>query len=546
MKQRISQQKFFLIFLVVVFLSLTVPIAKLRPTGGRSGERQGQTAGMIRIYCQDSSRNFLKSPQVQFGNNPFNTENSIFEWLQGRLASQIDGPRCDSVEFISKIVSVFFGTLGILFIFLISSLLFGETAGLISAVLFSFDELWLRHSTYTMLDTRMVTFGLMAMYFTLKRKPILAGIFWWLQMTHKPQAFMFFFPFWICLELLRFRKEKTKLINWLFEKKQIQIMLSFLFASIGVVFYYLHSNKINKVSDLPWITWMGPRTLHWYFGDWHERMQFAYYKSMVLEWFRKTGLNILFPLLLISHYLGNKIKKQWINNVLLISSTYIFGRFVYSFIFYNVFRIHEYYALPVNSGSAIVTGCAVAYFLTIFKVKKSHIYNISLVSLVIFLSVTAFHNLVRYNDFTSNINNPSDWRYNHGWGIEQFPNAKPGDLVVMAGGGGGHDILPLYFTKKNGFAWCSKNPEFAPRKFWKESGVKYIAWKTHSVPVTGQDMWIVRTIEEELKIARENNWSNDQIDVWSSKSMSEWAQFASKNGYDPCSNPNQFNPQKWN
>jgi hypothetical protein len=43
---------------------------------------------------------------------------------------------------------------------------------------------------------------------------------------------------------------------------------------------------------------------------------------------------------------------------------------------------------------------------------------------------------------------------------------------------------------------------FAPRAFWKNEGVKYVAWAGEQDPKTRLFNWDVRTIEEELSFAK--------------------------------------------
>ncbi len=528
-------------FLMLFFICITLPAALKRPTGGRSGERQGQTAGMIRSYCVDFSNHthkwsLLKGPQVHYGNQPFNLEFPLFELAQGKLASLVDGPNCDSVEPIAKTVNIFISALAILAIYLLGIQLSGSIAGLISATLICGNELWIRYATYSMVDNRVIVCALFAILVTVQRRWFLTFILWSLVLIQKPQAFSFLAPFWLILELTRDSKFYKKRIN-------VPTLISFFLAFCVGAFYYKWSVKVNIESDLPWVTWMGPRSQQWFFGDWTDRWTAAFYKGVFFDWFRKTGINIVLPLLFLLWIFPTRRFNFFKNlkTILIYTLPFLIARFLAYFVFYNVYVVHEYYSLIINTFSILTCGLVWGVLYTL-KCTRYPIL-IRMIGTYLFILILLIPQLSEYFIFLKNINNQSDWRYQPEWNVQLFP--KKNVLVAMAGSNSGRDILPLYFSKQQGYAWCSKNKEFAPRAFWKSQGVEYVAWWIENDPVSKMPKWEVLSIEDELKKARENNWSSDTNDYWSAHSMSDWAKLASAKGYDPCGNIEHFDPRKW-
>lgn len=528
--------------LMLFFLCITIPAALKRPTGGRSGERQGQTAGMIRAYCVDFSNHtnkwgLFKSPQVHYGNQAFNLEFPLFELIQGKFASLTDGPACDSVEPIAKVTSSIISSLLIFGIFLLGQFLGGTVSGMIAATLVFGNEMWIRYATYSMIDNRIIVTAVFAILFTLKRNFLLTFLFWSLVLIQKPQAFSFLAPFWLILELTRDRA--------FFKKSQnIPTIVSFVLAFLVGVAYYKWSVKVNLESDLPWVTWMGPRTQKWFFGDWSERFTRAFYKGVFFDWFRKTGINIVLPLITLLWFLSSRKFSYFksVKQIFIITLPFIIARFAAYFVFYNVYVVHEYYSLIVNTFSILTCGLIWG---VVYEQKCSRVpYQIRKYATFLFLGILTIPQFNTYFEFLKNINNASDWRYQPEWDVQLFP--KKNVLVAMAGSNSGRDILPLYFSKQQGYAWCAKNKEFAPRAFWKSQGVEYVAWWIENDPTTKMPKWEVLSMEDDLKRARENNWSSDINDSWAGKTMSEWAKVASAKGYDPCGNIEHFDPKKWN
>ncbi len=546
-KKLYQQFHFWLAGICFLFLLITLPMMFSPPTSGRSAERQGQTAGAIRVYCKEPDRNFLIAPQIHFGNNSFNMEFSVFEWLQGRLSSAVDGPTCDSVEPVSKFFNVLFSAIGILFAGLIASFLWGSYSGIISALLLAGNDLWLRYSTYSMIENRVITCALIAIYFSLRRKNILTLIFWSLTILQKPTIYTFVAPFWLSIELFLFIKNKKA------ENKNFLKTFCYFFAGsfIGVL-YFLSVYRFNILNDLPWIQWTGPRHANWYFGNWPARFEFNYYKHLFLDWIRRTNLLVFiisvacFHLFYKKSFSKNTLKTK-LQKAFEISTPFVAGRFFYSFLFYNVYVVHEYYALPVNAGAAVVSGgiLGLLFETALESRKKLFIWLASKICGIAVLAaiIPGIHS---YTKYFLDVLNPASALHHKDWNQRIFPPLKSEkSLVVLAFEGDGRDLLPLYLAKQKGFVWCSTNPAFAPRKYWQEQGVEYVAWYNGVDPKTGIRRWKVRSINEELEIAKNHGWSSDIKDAWASKPMWLWAQLGSQKFKDPCKKPGDENPQTW-
>lgn len=546
--------------LIGIFLALTVPMALERPSGGRSAERQGQTAGVVRIYCQDPSWTPLRAPQVHYGNNPFNLEFTLFEWLEGMLANAIDGPTCDSVEPVSKVINVLVSALGLLVVYWLGATLWSPLSGFIAALLLASDELWMRYASYSMIENRVLVCAGLAIFFSLRRWAIPAFLFWALTLTQKPQIFAFVGPFWVVLELVRagslpsvFGMTKSQILSNgpSFKTKLRSLTTIAAFgAALGVgMAYYFWSCRVNEQSDLPWITWMGPRVRRWFMGDWADRFSTTYAKHLALDWVRRSGLIVAVPAVLVlgaAHSRLNALKQLVGRSLPLLA-----GMLGLTFVFYPVFKVHEYYVLPLNFGFALTCAGVLAFLLEqrIFfdsgKARPRYSFLIHLALICALVGLPAVKGLARYADFVLESRNVDSPIYHRAWNVRVFPPGR--GLVVMAIPHSPRDLMHLYLTKRHGFQWCAENKAFAPRAFWKSQGVTHVAWAEGDPdPKSGLFHWTVRTIDEEIAFARKNHWSADgQYDVWAAHSMAEWAAFASGEGLDPCIGSENFDPRRW-
>lgn len=536
--------------LTAIFIFITMPVAFKPPTGGRSGERQGQTAGIIRMYCEDSSKFFFKGPQIHFGNRPFNMEVTVFEWLEGHIARVIDDPGCDSVEVVAKTISVLFSALGVFIIGLLGFFLWGSHAGLTAASLLAFNDLWLRYASYAMIENRVITCALLAMLFCFKRRFLLGSFFWFLTLIQKPTVFAFCVPFWLCLEFFKIYEEVgsiSKVFKYSFRERDARnTILSFMGAMLlGVVSLKL-SYLIDQQSDLPWVQWTGPRHQSWYFGNWQERLQWTYWKNLFLDSARRSGFLVVAPCLIFLGVAGSRLQSrkgssqfyfQW-QFLLSIFCSFLIARFVYTFCFYNVYIVHEYYALPLNMGMALATAASVSALFGFVGRKKPLLPVLCLVAV---LASNCGAGILDYWRFLQEIKHSNSSLYFKDYDIQVFP--KKHVLVAMVVQGSGRDLLHLYLSKQHGFVWCIDNPKYAPRAFWKKSGVEYVAWQ-NGRSSDGKTKWLVRTIDEELAYARSQHWSSDVWDAWQGKTMEEWAALGSRTGKDPCK-VGGYDPREW-
>jgi hypothetical protein len=214
-----------------------------------------------------------------------------------------------------------------------------------------------------------------------------------------------------------------------------------------------------------------------------------------------------------------------------------------------VFIVHEYYALPLNVGRALAMA-------GVFDLALAHLWPEKLkwppakwlpalgaTAVAIAIARFSIVGFGEYSRFALNVNNPETDYYLPEWGHQVFP--EPGSFVAMAVDGNGRDLLFLYMTKQRGLVWCSKNKAYAPRAFWKAQGVRYVAWEDGIDSETRRHRYKVRTLDEDLRLARGMGWSSDVDDAWKAHSMSEWAAIASRTGKDPCLKAEDFDPRKW-
>lgn len=522
------------------FLAATLPLAFERVTGGRSAERQGYTAGIIRMYCLDPSHSILKGPQIHFGNNPFNLELTVFEWAQGLTARIAGGPDCDGeVEVIGKVVSIVFSALGILGVALLAAHLWGNLAAVFATVLLATDELWLRYATYTMIENRVLTLGVFAILLSLKRRALPAAAFWGLTALQKPQIFIFCAAFWAVAELACTKRPIRHVLR---DKRLHKVLAGFFGMGALAAGWYLYSSRLDAASDLPWIIHTGPRAQKWYFGTWEERLSSGYFKHLLIFWLRDTGLNVAIPLLLVVCAIARK--RPQLGRLFARTLPVVAAFFVYTFSFYHVFVVHEYYALPLNIGRVLTVAGTLAFVFHASRVvSQPRLWQLAAGAAAIVVLRYSVVGIRQYARFALNINNPQTSFYQTEWNRQIFP--KKNSMVVIAGDGTGRDLLFLYNTKQRGFVWCAANQKFAPRAYWKEQGIEYVAWTTGINPQTHHYEWVVRTIGEELALARKNGWSSDINDVWAGRAMAEWARIASTNGKDPCLVPEQYDPRTW-
>ncbi|MEW6058135.1 MAG: hypothetical protein AB1540_16130 [Bdellovibrionota bacterium] len=541
MQTRFPQVSLFRASLLIsaVFLALTLPLAFERPSGGRSAERQGFTAGQIRIFCQEPEHSILKGPQIHFGKNPFTLELPVFEWLQGVSARLIGGPECEAVEPVGKVFSIVVSVLALFVIAFVASELWGAQAGVLAALLLGTQELWLRYSTYTMIENRVLLCGLLGIWFSLKRMKFGAFLFWTLTIVQKPQIFVFCAVFWFVAELLRRRKRSA----WIHVDERRMLYCVGLAFAIGVA-WNLFSTSVNVSSDLPWTVQTGPRARQWYFGNWADRFTPVFWKSLALDWFKYSSLAFALPgfflLALIAKERRGLVKQ--LEKLVLRALPLLVAFVVYKFLFFAVYVVHEYYALPLTVGRALASAGVLAFVLEHTAHSKSARRG-ALALVVGVVAVSVISGVSRYVAFAREIGNPKKDFYHKAWNVRVFP--EKAEMVVMAiPEARGHNLLHLYLAKQRGFVWCAENKAFAPRAFWKAHGIDHIAWAEGIDPKTGLFRFTVRTIDEELALARKKGWSSDVGDVWKGRSMAEWALIASHTGKDPCEQGGE-DPRTW-
>jgi hypothetical protein len=300
-----------------------------------------------------------------------------------------------------------------------------------------------------------------------------------------------------------------------------------------------------RLCDVPWLFDTGPRAARWYFGDWSERLSRAYWLHLVLDWLRDSRLMVVVPALAVLAALQPRLNREEqrpslrpdLTEAIRRATPFLAALFVYTFLWYSVFKAHEYYVLPVNVLRALTAGALLSLLCGSARPRA-----VAWLIATVVVGHAAYVGGRDYLSFARAVNDPATSFYYQEWGVQVFP--RKNSFVVMAVPGTGRDLLHLYLAKSRGLLWCAHNPVYAPRAFWKEQGVEYVAWAVKYDPKTQKHTWVVRTLDEELKVARKNGWSSDVKDVWAGKSMAEWAALASRTGSDPCFAAT-YDPRKW-
>jgi hypothetical protein len=349
--------------------ALQWPLIQGRTSKENAAERQAQNAGMIRMFCRYDGYSPALSPNLPFGKRPFNVEFAFFEYLQGRVSRWIDGPECDSVEVVGRTFGVLSSIASIIAVFLLASVIAGPLAGALSALGLSSNFLWLKFSSFIMVENRMLLCALLAMLCMLRtRRPwarfMVGTTLWFLTITQKPQAFAFIGPFYLALECVLYRTGFSGERQF-WTKRRVQAALSVALALLLAALSFSWSARVNARGDLPWLVWTGPTVMRWFFGGLEERFQWAFYKSLIFDTFKKTGLfYALISLGLFWLFSATARMKVRLGKVLLhicfFAATFALGRFMQTLVFLNVYKVHDYYALPGNLLGALIQGILMA------------------------------------------------------------------------------------------------------------------------------------------------------------------------------------------
>ena len=530
------------ILAVLVFLSASLPYKHLNTVVGRTSDRQAQSLGVFRYYCENSEKSFFPSVQLHYGNRPFTLEMTFMEWGTAKIARLFDVPCSEMTEFARAANALVFAAI-LLVIFLIANRLLKISQSLelsksefptlfISGCLLflSSDWFFLKNSLYPLPEGRAILVGLLAFFFSLKGRNLIAIFFWVLAFAFKPQIFLFGFIF---SELMIFIKIYRLRLESYLKKQFIYVVVT----ALLIVTYFSWVSHINAESDLPWVTWMGSWHKDWFFGDIKDRVSLDFWKGAFLNAFRTTHMATIFAFFLLAKIFGKKPAGKNIHFALLLLPQ-VAAILVLQGFFYNAYKENEYYALPLHVYGALTLFTVLSQMLQTYFSKKNSKQDWVLVMLFVgCLSVEGLYSIKKYFLFIDDLK-----KQQAGLNIKYtspFPAGK--DLVVVALHGNQREVLHLYNFGRRGFMWCAQNEKFAPRKFWLEQGVKYIAWQRKD----NEDQWTVRTIEEELAFAKQQGWSSDSYDPWSLKPMHEWANFASSHKIDPCMNPGYFDPRTW-
>lgn len=534
--------------LVALFVFMQVPKIGLTPARENVFERQAQTSGMIRLYCLDSTRHPLASPQLPWGNGAFNMELSIFEWGQGAVARLLDGGSCESVERVSQISALLAAVASLFFAFLLGNTLFGSFGAILCAGALAFDPAWLKFSTYMLMDIRAVAFAFLGGFLCLKGRWGWATVAWFVAGSHRPQAFTAMGTYFVLL---------LGLAQWMHSRRfsiqsaVIKTLPVFAGGALALC-YHAYAAVFNRTHDLPWFTWAGPRIFKTYFGNWHERWEWPFWKGLLFDWLHKPALNLAFAAVVgigLILFLARRnsaartttqdlrfIQKLF-KNVLILSLPYVVSRFVYTFMFLTVFKWHDYYAVPLNGLGALTKGLILGSILQQTALYfgetrlRSKLLWLATAVTVVPLGFWAVSNVRHDLRFTAERRNPGSSLFYHDWGQTIFPADR--SLVVVVHPLAARDMGYLYISKHPGYTWCKTSPENAPRAFWRDQGVKYVAWPEEPQP-NKPLRWTVRTMAEELAHARARGWSSDLNDFWAGRTMAEWAKIASRYDLNPC------------
>jgi hypothetical protein len=563
-------------------------------------ERQAQTGGMIFLFCKLPDRTPLNTPQQHFGTNPFQMEFSLIEWLQAKVVRVATNGQCELYEPIVQKISLGFSVLAIVLIFFIGGHLGGPPLAVLIAAFFAYEKDWLKYSTYILTDPRTVFMVFAGVFMLLKGRDagqslnkflyiLLSVVAFFLAGGARPQAYLLWFGFFGALIVFY---DCGLMPQWKGYQRQRSVPESilslwpFLFGGVCALGYHMYASIYNAHRDLPWLIWAGPSIRKLYVSDFHERFEWVFYKSILLNWLHRTWL--LIGLIAVSipwiAYKNSTHLRIYVKKCILATLPFFIGQFLYQFTFLKVIKMHDYYAIPIGVISGLSKGvliASVAQLATLVKEQRGdkiigYLQWLGVASIVVFLISTGLRD---YQTARQRIE-PGTERFHNDLNPRQSIFPKEAEMVVIAHGAA-WGSSPLSINQKAGFVWCAKNQAHAPREFWRQQRVQYVAWwlgdssqetyysdvalprilqqnikeiATDSViykngyVVNGANKqavtWLVRPIDAELAYARRRQFSSDIDDHWNAQSIFEWAYWASKLGYNVCDGIHG-DPRRW-
>ncbi len=276
-------------------------------------------------------------------------------------------------EIWGRIVSIFFGFLGAFYLFRLVHLLVDRNTALWSCFFFLFAPLNIYYHRAFMMDTAVVCFGIMMLYYLIhwiktdSTTSYLTGI------AAASLGFIMKPPYGGVLLLpIAYFQFRTHGSKGLIKPKFLAAML---IPLIIVLIWQSYAEGVNVRSGHEFFTLSNESFRYWNFGKLEYRFNAAYWLKM-LDIFNKQVLGQGIIILFIA---GLFLKPAKISAAFF--HFWLLAEFIYVLIMIRMTTTHNYYNMPLIPIASIYCGVAVNYFLE--KNRISHYLNVYLKKAVI-------------------------------------------------------------------------------------------------------------------------------------------------------------------
>jgi len=441
----VKKLEFLLVGLILLFAFSARLYRINNPIADWHSWRQADTAAVARNFVKDhfnplypQSDSFLALNEYGLQNpnryfiNEFPLYNSIVAllYMQFGINTQI-----------ARLVSIFFATVGTLFLYLIAKKLFNFKVAIISTLFYALNPYNIYYGRVIMPDPAFISFSIASIYFCLKwvdtkklSQAILLTIFFALAMLVKPYAIFLAIPIFYWL-----------FVNWgkkLLQSPQTYIVL--IGSFVPLVLWRLHVHFHPE----------GTFATSWLFNGNNIRFSGAFFRWLIFERLNKLifaagGFVLLFFGLSKSHQSKNGLFIFiWFLSVILYMTVFAMG---------NV--THDYYQLPVMPVGSILVGLG---FFTLVNFAKSYYGKVINFFLAVgLIGISLAFGWYQARDFF-NINRPAIVEAG-----KKVDEILPKDALVIAPYQG--DPAFLYQTNRHGYPVVNQ-----PLESYIDQGIKYL------------------------------------------------------------------------
>lgn len=335
-----------LIVVVILILAFTLRLYKLNnPIADWHSWRQADTAAVARnfvkdhfniLYPQSDSLTPLNEYGLQNPNryfiNEFPLYNSLVAILYGIFGIN---------PALARLLSIFFATVGTLFLYLLAKRLFGLKVAILAAFFYATNPFNIYYGRVVMPDPMYIAFSIISLYFFLNwvaskkiTSVILSSVFLSLAILVKPYAIFLFVPitYWL-------------VVNWglsFWKNKQVIVFLT--------------------ISLLPFLLWRihvfnhpeGTFATTWLYNTGNIRFTGAFFRWLIFERLNRlifaTGAFVLLVIGLTKSYTtkNGSLISMWLLSVIL-----------YMIVFAKGNVTHDYYQLPLMAPGSILVAMGV-------------------------------------------------------------------------------------------------------------------------------------------------------------------------------------------